>query len=86
MLDQPVEADQERVARKRRQRLVGGVAVAGRAERQDLPDGLAVRCKPVHKAEGPVTKVADAIAPRQGGGVKQNTAAAREEVHTECPL
>ena len=41
VLDQLFEADQQRIARKRGEALIRRVAVAGRAERQHLPQSLA---------------------------------------------
>ena len=61
VLDQPVRADQERVAGERRQGLVRRVAIGGRAQWQRLPPALAGLVKPVDPLDGRRTYIADSI-------------------------
>ena len=61
VLDQPVGADQERVARKRRQGLVGRIAIAGRTQRQHLPPALPSLLKPVDPGDSPRTHIANPV-------------------------
>ena len=61
VLDQPVGADQERVAGKRRQRLVRRIAVAGGTQRERLPPALPRLVKPVHPRHGRRTDIADSV-------------------------
>ena len=67
---QPVEADQLRIAGEGREPLVGRVAVAGRAERHDLPQALAGGVQKIHKRICGVTELADTPPPRQRGRVQ----------------
>jgi hypothetical protein len=66
---QPVRADQQRVAGKGGEALVGAVAVTGRPQRQYLPQRLLALGQEVKKAVGCFAQVADAVAAGKRGGV-----------------
>src|SRR5215510_14360536 len=59
VLDQPFGADEQRIAGERREALIWRIAVAGRAERQDLPDSLALGREPVDELDRPRSEVPD---------------------------
>src|SRR5207237_6738340 len=61
VLDEPVRADEERVPRERRERLVGRIAVAGRTQRKRLPEDLAGLVQPIDPRQGRGTYVADPV-------------------------
>ena len=61
------------VARKGRAALVGAVAVAGGAERQQLPDRLSCRRQEIHKLKCRLAKAADPVRAGQTGYRHQNT-------------
>ena len=61
------------VARKGRAALVGAVAVAGGAERQQLPDRLPCRRQEIHKLKCRLAKAADPVRAGQTGYRHQNT-------------
>jgi hypothetical protein len=65
VLEQPFEADQQRIPRKRRKALVRGIAVASRSERQHLPQTLAGGGEEIDKRERTGAEVTDAEASRQ---------------------
>jgi hypothetical protein len=73
---QPVGADQQRIARERRERLVRRVAIPRRPERQHLPQPLPRRAQKPQERPRLVPQFADAVAPRQRGRVQQNPAGA----------
>ena len=68
-----VEIDKIRVARKRREGLIGAVAVARGAQGQDLPDLLACRRKEIHKFFCLFAKAADPVGAGQAGHRHQNS-------------
>ena len=70
---QGLKADKVRVARKRGAALVGAVAVAGGAQGQDLPDGLARLSQKVHKMIRLGAEAANAVRAGQAGDRHQNT-------------
>src|SRR4029453_19515414 len=77
LLDEEVEADQERVARESGEALVGRVAVARGAERQHLPQPL---LRPRHEVEQPhglVAELADAVGAGQRRRMEEDPADAR---------
>ena len=78
VLDQPVGADEQRIAGKRREALIRRVAVARRSERQHLPQPLPAGGEEVDELEGGGAEVADPEAARQRRGVQQDAARARE--------
>ena len=78
VIDQAIGTDQQRVAGKRGETLIGGVAVAGRPKRQHLPDPLLARSEEIDELERGRTEVADPIAARQRGRMKQDAARAPE--------
>jgi len=86
ILDEPVEADQVGVAGEGGERLVRRVAIAGRAEREHLPDRLVVLGQPINEPVGPLPQIADAIAARQRGGVEQDATGTGEQSHRLYPL
>jgi hypothetical protein len=77
VLDERVEADEQRVAREGGEALVGRVAVTGGAEGQHLPEALARASQEVHEAMGLGPQLADPVAPRQGRRVQQDPAPPR---------
>ena len=60
-LDERIDVDEQRVARKRRRRLVRRIAVTARAERKDLPDVLARLSEEVDEAVSFFAEIADAV-------------------------
>ena len=62
-----LQVDELGVARKGRTALVGAVPIAGGAQGQDLPDGLARRRKEIHEPDGLRPKAADPIRAGQAG-------------------
>ena len=74
VLDQPFEADQQRIAGKRGEALVRRVAVAGRSERQHLPEPLAGGGEQIDELEGARPEIADAEAARQRGRMEEHAA------------
>ena len=68
-----VEVDEIGVARKGGAALVGAVAVAGGAQGQDLPDGLACLGQKIHKLQRRFAKAADPIGAGQAGHRHQNS-------------
>src|SRR5215475_5698200 len=65
VLGQPFEADEQRIAGKRREALIRRIAVPGGAERQNLPDALPCRREPVDERESARSEIADVGASRQ---------------------
>src|SRR5437660_84134 len=49
LLDQFVECNEQRVARERRERLIGGIAISRRSEGQHLPDTLPGAGQPINE-------------------------------------
>src|SRR5439155_19066344 len=72
VVKQRVGAEQVGVAREGRQRLVGGIAVAGRAERQHLPPLLAGADQGIDPGVGRGAEVADAEWAGQRGRVQED--------------
>ena len=75
LLHQRLQADEVRIAGKRGERLVRRIArraVAGRAQRQNLPVGLSGAGQPVHKIIRFLREAADAVFGGQAGHGKQN--------------
>ena len=71
---QGVQVDEIVVARAGSQRLIGGIAVAGGSQGQDLPVPLSGPDQKVHKGIGVLPHGADAVRGRQGGNMHQNSA------------
>ena len=69
-----VGTDEERVAGKRGEALIRRVAIAGRTKRQHLPQPLLARGEEIDELEGGRTQVANSIATRQRGRMKQDAA------------
>src|SRR3954453_8838946 len=67
-------ANEQRVARERRERGIRRVAVAGRCQGKDLPELLARLFQEVNEAVGFLAEVAYAVGPGKTGGVEQNAA------------
>src|SRR5207245_1998915 len=91
VLDQPLGADQQRVARERRQGLVRRVAIAGRPQRERLPISLSRLVKPVDPGDGRRAYVADSVRRRQRRDVQQDAGSPvvrgeRGHVHLEPPI
>ena len=76
--------DQQRVAGEGGEALVGRVAVAGRAERQDLPEPLLGRSQEVDEAIRLVAQVADAESARQRRWMEQKPTRPRQP-HAPSP-
>ena len=70
---QPVQVDEIGVARKGRTALVGAVTVAGGAQGQDLPDGLAGLGQKVHEFVGGLPEAADPIGSGKAGNRHQDS-------------
>ena len=73
-LGQLVKINKVGVAREGRERLIGTIAIAGGAHRQDLPVVLPCRMQEVHKFTGRSPHGTDAAGGRQAGNRQQNTA------------
>ena len=71
-LHQSIQTDEIRIARKGGKALIGAVAVAGHAQRQDLPVGLPGFLEPVHKVVCFLREAADAVRGRQTADGQQN--------------
>ena len=71
-LHQSIQTDEIRIARKGGKTLIGAVAVAGHAQRQDLPVGLPGFLEPVHKVVCFLREAADAVRGRQTADGQQN--------------
>ena len=71
--DQHIQIDEVGISGESREALIGGVSVAGGAERQHLPVMLARLMEKISKIIGCLAQRADAIGRRQGGDSKQNT-------------
>ena len=80
LLFQQVQVDKIRVARHRRKGLVGGIAEAGRPDGQKLPPGLPGPLQKIDKAVGTAAHGADAVRPRQGRKVHQNSAGSHKKL------
>ena len=75
---EPLQADQQRISGKRGSGGVGRISETERAQRQNLPQTLPRGGEKIRERIGRRTKVADPAARRQRGGMKQNSAGARE--------
>ena len=75
ILHQSIQVDEVGVAGKGGAGLVGGVAVAGGGQGQDLPMALPRGFQKIHKREGLTTHGADAVGAGQAGNVHQNATA-----------
>src|SRR5208337_2884543 len=73
-----LQADQQRISGKSRSGRIGRGSVPERAERQHLPQTLARGGKKIREGVCRRTKVADPAARSERGGMKQNSAGARE--------
>ncbi len=70
--DEELWGQEHRIAGEGRKRAVGGVPVARRPERQDLPDGLPGGLRPVEEDVALRPEVADAVAAREGRRVEED--------------
>ena len=75
VLDQQLQVDEIRIARIGGKALVGGVAVAGGAQRQHLPAVLPGGVEKIGKVIGGLAQSPDAVGRRQGKYRHQNAAA-----------
>ena len=80
--DQRVKVNKIRVSGAGAERLVRAVAVAGRADRQDLPIMLAGGLQKIRKLVRCLSHGADAIGRRQRGNMHQNTGTSHSCKHT----
>jgi hypothetical protein len=74
LFDQLIEADEEGIARKRREALVWGITVAGGPERQHLPEALAGSGEQIDELERANAQISDAEASWQGRRVEEHAA------------
>ena len=74
LVQQAVGTDQERVAGKRGEALIRRVAITGRTKRQHLPQPLLAHGEQIDELEGGGTQVANSIAARKRGRMKQDAA------------
>ena len=74
VLHEPLEADQQGISRERRERRVGGVAVAGRADGQHLPQRQAGVGEEIHEPVRGAPEVADAVRSGQRRGMEEDAA------------
>ena len=93
IIDEPriaeiVERDHQRIARERGERLVGRVAVAGRPEREHLPETLRHARETVEPAMRLRADLTDAVPAGKRGGMKQDaggtTAGGRRVSHARA--
>src|SRR5271157_4959769 len=77
-IGEPLQADQQRISGEGRSGGIGRVPVTERAQRQHLPQTLPRGGEKIRESVRRRTKVADPAAGRQRGGMKQNSASARE--------
>jgi hypothetical protein len=80
VLDEQIEADQQRIAGERGEALVGRVAVARRPEWEHLPERLPGAHQEVDEALRLGAEIADPVPARQRGRVEKNSAAALLDV------
>lgn len=80
LFDQIFQIDQIGVARDGGKGLIGGSAVAGGAQGQDLPVGLACLDQSVHKIISRPGETANAILGRQTGDGQQNTGTSHHNI------
>src|SRR6185369_16842947 len=85
LVDELLEVDQKRIAGKGGEAGVGGVAAAGRPERQDLPERLAGAVQEIDEIEGVFPQGADAFRAGKGCGVQEDPASANM-VHQLAPV
>jgi len=71
---QSVQTDEQRVAGERREGLVRGVAIAGGAERQHLPEALAGPGAKVDKGPRPRAQIPDAVGAGHAGRMAEDAA------------
>ena len=71
--EQKLRRDQQRIAGKRGCAPVRRAAASDDRQRQDLPEGLAGRLRPVEEPIDPRTEVADAEGPRERRGMKEDS-------------
>src|SRR5690606_33006554 len=76
--DELLDGDQVVVAGERAERLVGAVAVAGWAQGHHLPQALPGLLEEVEPGDRLAAQLADAVRPRQRGGVEQDARAPGE--------
>src|SRR5205085_12619640 len=84
LFDQFVGTDEQSVTGEGREALIRRIAVAGRPQRQHLPERLPRPDEKIYEGVGFWAEVADAIATGQRCRVQQNTARARE-AHRRTP-
>ena len=75
LLDERVQRDEQHIAREGRRARIRRIPVAGRPERQHLPESLAGRGQVLDKSERRRSQVAGAETTRQRGRVQQNAGA-----------
>ena len=73
LFDEGIEVDHVRVARVGREALVGAVAVAGRSDGQDLPEGLACLLQKISEFSGVFADRAYAVGRGQRGDRHEHT-------------
>ena len=75
VVNQSFDADEQRIARERGEALIGRIAVAGRSERQYLPEPLTGGPEEVDEFEGARPEVPDTKATGQRSRMEQKAAA-----------
>ena len=73
---QMLQRDQQRIARVRRMASIRRIAIAGRIERQDLPDANAGAPGPIEKGDHLVAEVANSIPSGEGGRMQKHAGGA----------
>src|SRR5262249_38217541 len=78
VLDKLLRGDEQRVARERREALVGRVPEPGGSQREYLPQRLARAGQEIHERVRGGPQIAAGGRPRQCGGMEQQSARTRE--------
>ena len=73
--DELIRVDEVGIARKGRKRLIGRIAVARRADRENLPIALVCFFQKINERIRFPAQIADAIGRREGGNMHQDAAA-----------
>ncbi len=82
VLEEPVDADEVRVAGHRREALVGRIAVAGGSQREYLPVAASGLRQPLDPSMGGVAEVADPVGSREAGRMEEDARGTFEEHRT----
>src|SRR5262249_1493267 len=77
-LGEPLQADQQRIARKCGDRGIGGVSVSHWTERQNLPKTLAGRSQKIHELVCGRAEISNASRRRKRGGMQKDSGDSRK--------